>query len=153
MIRADMKAVLQVEADADVQDHWQEEDFLKQLRQRNSIGMIAERGDKLLGFMVYALEKSHLDVLRFAVAPEAHRTGVGRAMVDKLMGKLSPHRRTRIVFDVPEEVLPLQLFLRRVGLRAVRLLRSTQEIRFVYRIDSEDDSDAAPGHNRIAGLI
>ena len=41
MIRKDMPAVLQIERDS-FEYHWQEEDFLSCVRQRNCIGMVAE---------------------------------------------------------------------------------------------------------------
>ena len=38
---------------------WTEDDFLRCLRQRNCIRMVAERGDlQVLGFMVYELHRS-----------------------------------------------------------------------------------------------
>ena len=60
-----------------------------------AIGMVAERGERVLGFMIYELHKTRLHLLNFAVANDARRRGVGSQMVDKLIGKLSSQRRTR----------------------------------------------------------
>ena len=77
MIRRDMPDVLRIEHGSD--DHpWSEEDFLRCLRQRNCIGMVAEQGERVVGFMIYELHKAKLHILNFAVHPAFRRYGVGR---------------------------------------------------------------------------
>src|SRR3954447_21095751 len=126
MIRRDMPEVLRTEQES-FEYSWTEEDFLKCLRQRNCIGMVAELGDKVVGFMIYELHKSKLHVLNFAVHPEYRRLGVGRQMVAKLIGKLSSHRRTRITLAVRETNLAAQLFFKAVEFRALRVMRGYYE--------------------------
>ena len=69
MIRRDMAEVLQIERSS-FEYHWTEADFLHCLRQRNCIGMVAEHGNRVVGFMIYELFKNRLHILNFAVAPE-----------------------------------------------------------------------------------
>jgi ribosomal-protein-alanine N-acetyltransferase len=126
MIRRDMPEVLRTEQES-FEYSWNEEDFLKCLRQRNCIGMVAELGDKVVGFMIYELHKSKLHILNFAVSPSSRRAGVGSQMVAKLISKLSSHRRTRITLEVRETNLTAQLFFRNQGFRAVRVLRAYYE--------------------------
>src|SRR4051794_41153845 len=126
MIRRDMPEVLQIEQES-FEFAWSEEDFLRCLRQRNCIGMVAEQGEKVVGFMIYELHKAKLHVLNFAVHPTCRRTGVGRQMVVKLLSKLSNHRRTRITLAVRERNLVAQLFFRAQGFRATRVLRAYYE--------------------------
>ena len=126
MIRRDMAEVLQTEQES-FEYSWTEEDFLKCLRQRNCIGMVAEHGEKVVGFMIYELHKSKLHVLNFAVHPTFRRQGVGQQMVAKLIGKLSSHRRTKITLAVRERNLPAQLFFRSQDFRAQRVLRNYYE--------------------------
>ena len=126
MIRRDMPEVLQAEQEC-FEFAWTEEDFLRCLRQRNCIGMVAEQGEKVVGFMIYELHKSKLHILNFAVSPTYRRAGVGAQMMAKLISKLSNHRRTRITLAVRETNLPAQLFFRSQGFRAVRVLRSYYE--------------------------
>ena len=102
---------------------WSEEEFLRVLRQRNCIGMVAELGERVVGFMIYELHKSKLNILDFAVHPEFRRQGVAAQMVEKLVGKLSSHRRTRIVLNVRETNLPAQLFFRGQGFKATEVVR------------------------------
>src|SRR5262249_38310982 len=126
MIRRDMPEVLQTEQ-ASFEYAWTEEDFLRCLRQRNCIGMVAEQGEKGVGFMIYELHKAKLHILNFAVHPGYRRLGVGAQMVAKLISKLSSHRRTRITLEVRETNLPAQLFFRVQGFRALRVLRAYYE--------------------------
>ena len=126
MIRRDMPEVLRTEQES-FEFSWTEEDFLKCLRQRNCIGMVAEHGEKVVGFMIYELHKAKLHILNFAVNPAWRRNGVGAQMVAKLISKLSSHRRTRITLEVRETNLAAQLFFRHQGFKAVRVLRSYYE--------------------------
>ena len=142
MIRRDMPEVLQTERES-FEFSWSEEDFLRCLRQRNCIGMVAELGEKVVGFMIYELHKSKLHILNFAVNPHHRRSAVGTQMVAKLVSKLSSHRRTRITLEVRETNLAAQLFFQKQGFRAVRVLRSyyddTGEDAFLmqYRISTD----------------
>ena len=122
MIRRDMPEVLAIEH-AGFDLPWTEEEFLRVLRQRNCIGMVAELGERVVGFMIYELHKSKLHILDFAVHPEYRRQGVASQMVEKLVGKLSSHRRTRIVLHVRETNLPAQVFFRGQSFRAVEVVR------------------------------
>ena len=123
MIRRDMPEVLQAEQ-LSFEYAWTEEDFLRCLRQRNCIGMVAEQGEKVVGFMIYELHKAKLHILNFAVHPSWRRAGVGAQMVGKLISKLSSHRRTRVTLEVRETNLAAQLFFHKQEFRACRVLRT-----------------------------
>src|SRR4029079_15772944 len=101
MIRRDMPEVLAIQH-ASFEFPWCEEEFLRVLRQRNCIGMVAELGERIVGFMIYELHRNRIQVLDFATHPEFRRHGVGRQMISKLVGKLSSHRRTRIALTARE---------------------------------------------------
>jgi len=132
MIRRDMPEVLDIERGS-FEFPWFEEDFIRCLRQRNCIGMVAEHGERVVGFMIYELHKTRLHILNFAVAPEFRRRGVGKQMIEKLIGKLSSQRRTRITLEVRETNLPAQLFFKSASFRAVTVLRA-------YYEDSPEDA-------------
>jgi ribosomal-protein-alanine N-acetyltransferase len=154
MIRRDMPEVLAIEH-ASFEYPWCEEEFLRVLRQRNCIGMVAEYGERVVGFMIYELHKNRLHVLDFATHPEFRRQGVGHQMVAKLVGKLSSHRRTRIALSVRETNLAGQLFFRVQGFRAMEVVREhymdTAEDAYVmqYLLDESVLEEPMPA-NRIA---
>ena len=155
MIRRDMPEVLQTEQDS-FEFAWTEEDFLRCLRQRNCIGMVAEQGEKVVGFMIYELHKAKLHILNFAVHPSHRRNGIGGQMVAKLISKLSSHRRTRITLEVRESNLAAQLFFRHEGFKAVKVLRSFYEdsgedaYLLQYRLADDTGEDFEESVNRIA---
>lgn len=155
MIRRDMPEVLQTEQES-FEFSWTEEDFLRCLRQRNCIGMVAEQGEKVVGFMIYELHKSKLHILNFAVSPAYRRGGIGGQMVSKLISKLSSQRRTRITLEVRETNLTAQLFFRSQDFRATRVLRAyyedTGEDAFLmqYRFAGDTSEDTDDTVNRIS---
>ncbi len=126
MIRRDMPEVIATE-DESFEFPWLEEDFIRCLRQRNCIGMVAEHEDRVVGFMIYELHNSRIHALNFAVASDYRRRGVGSQMVAKLIAKLSSQRRSRIVLEVRETNLSAQLFFRENGFRAISVLRAYYE--------------------------
>jgi [ribosomal protein S18]-alanine N-acetyltransferase len=123
MLRKDMKEVLAIEADS-FNHPWSEEEFLRALRQRNCIGMVAEHGDEVLGFMIYELHRSKIQVLNFAVRRDRRHHRVGLQMFQKMVGKLSIQRRNRIEIIVRETNLTAQLFFRdSAGMLATEVMR------------------------------
>ena len=128
LIRRDMREILEIEKRSF--DHpWTEEEFLCCLRQRNCIGMVYESSRyDIHGYMIYELHKDRLKILNLAVAPEVRRTGIGRAMVTRLIDKLSQQRRTSIECEVSERNLPAQLFLQAAGFRAEEILRTHYDL-------------------------
>jgi len=121
MIRRDMPDVLAIER-KNFEYPWVDEDFVRCLRQRNCIGMVAEHEGQVVGFMIYELHRTRLHVLNFAVLPGYQRRGVGSQMVAKLIAKLSPARRSRILLEVRETNLGAQIFFRENGFRAISIL-------------------------------
>jgi ribosomal-protein-alanine N-acetyltransferase len=123
LIRRDMPEVLRIEQES-FEFPWTEEDFLCCLRQRNCIGMVAERDHEIVGFMIYELHKSRLNILNFAVASACRRQGIGAQMILRLIDKLSQQRRNEIRLEVRERNLDAQLFFRSQSFRAVCVLRA-----------------------------
>jgi [ribosomal protein S18]-alanine N-acetyltransferase len=158
MIRRDMLEVLNIEASS-FEFPWCEEDFIRCLRQRNCIGMVAEQDERVVGFMVYELNKTRLHVLNFAVAQDCRRSGVGSRMLAKLIGKLSLQRRTRIALEVRETNLAAQLFFRENGFRAVSVLRDYYEdtpedaytMQYRYRPEKASAQESPEHIARLAG--
>ena len=126
MVRDDMGEVLEIEKSA-FEFSWTEEEFRRCLRQRNCIGMVAEYDEKVVGFMIYELHRSKLNVLNFAVSPELLRSGIGTAMSNKLISKLSVQRRDKITLLVRETNLDAQLFFQKRGFKAIEIVKNSYD--------------------------
>ena len=158
MIRRDMPSVLEIEKTS-FEFSWSEEEFIRCLRQRNCIGMVAESNEEVTGFMIYELDKNKLHLLNFAVHPKFRRTGVGRAMIEKLVSKLTNQRRSRITLEVRETNLDAQLFFRDLGFRATSVLKKYYEdspedayiMQYRYRAVEEQVTADANSMRRMAG--
>lgn len=131
LIRRDMCEVVSIETES-YDNPWSEEDFLCCLRQRNCIGMVAERNGRVVGFMIYELHKAKLRILNFAVAEHARMEGVGTRMIKRLVDKLSQQRRKAIDLIVRERNLDAQLFFKSQGFVAHEVLRGHYEDEDAY---------------------
>jgi ribosomal-protein-alanine N-acetyltransferase len=67
-------------------------------------------------------QQQRFELLHLAVAPESQRNGIGRALLQRFEDRLSKPGDA-VQATVPESNLPVQLFLRSVGYKAVRVLR------------------------------
>lgn len=132
MIRRDMPEVLEIEKDS-FEFPWTEEDFIRCVRQRNCIGMVAEFKEEIVGYMVYELHKSRVHLLSFATHPDFRYRSVGRQLVDKLKSKLRDGGRCRITLEVRETNLDAQLFFQQCGFAATAVLED-------YYFDRAEDA-------------
>lgn len=150
MIRRDMPEVLDIEQES-FEYPWGEDDFIRCLRHRNCIGMVADTCvdpsafDRVAGFMVYELHRTRLHLLNFAVGREFRRRGIGRAMVVKLKDKIAPGLRQRIALEVRETNVAAQLFWQAMGFRATSVVRDfyrdTDEDAYVFEYRARPTSD------------
>lgn len=126
MINRDLDEVAQIEVES-FQYPWSRDDIVRHLRQRNAIGLVAEHDSQVVGFVIYELHSRKLVLVNLAVSWLFRRRGVGTAMINKLAGKLSPARRSRIEVMVRECNLDAQLFLQATGFRATRVIKEPYE--------------------------
>lgn len=123
MIRRDFAEVLAIDAASFPGRPWDERKLVAYLRCHKTIGMVAEdRAGRVVGFFVYVLAKSEIRLVRLAVHPGARRSGVGLAMLSKLIQKLHP-QRSRLTLYVRESNLAACRFYRSAGIRAVEVVR------------------------------
>lgn len=147
MIRGDMPRVLQIEQES-FTDPWTPQDFNIVLGDRQTIGLVAEMGEKLLGYAVYRIRVRSIHLLTIAVDPLYRRRKVGAFLVDHLKQKLGHKKgRTRIYLEVDETNLQGQLFFRAQAFKATRVLRNFFDLgygiihdayRMEYRIKESD---------------
>lgn len=144
MIRRDLPEVLRIEG-ACFEHSWDEADFLRNLRQRNVIGMVAEKNGEVVGYAIYETHDKFIRLLNFAVHPDCKRRGVGRQMIEKMKSKLTGLKRSALVAEVRESNLPAQMFFRSQGFQAVRVERQfyedSGEDAYVFRFSIAEESE------------
>lgn len=124
LLRRNLPSILAMEADAYPPDErWGEGDYIETIGSKSHLGLIAERGDKTIGVMVYELRRSSLVLHRIIVAPLFRNQGVGRLLLDTLYAKANS-RRPRIKSHVNEYNTRGHLFLRACGWRCYSILHS-----------------------------
>lgn len=130
MIRKDMPAVTSIDG------AWTEADFLKQLRRREVIGMVAEKFTQILGFMVYELDEDRLRLLNLAVHPDWRRSRIGSQLVTKLKRKLASHHRRKLEVLVPDTNVAAHQFFNFNDMKAGVV---KDDYRFIYETNGEDE--------------
>jgi ribosomal protein S18 acetylase RimI-like enzyme len=156
MIPRDLPHVLQIAKNLSA-GRWALKHFLKVFQSGDAVGWIAEKDGCVVGFVVYTVSPHPADVetektssrpkglsgpksmvtakspcvnlLNIVVAPEWRRQGVGRSMLE-ILDKGLWRTAGCVQILVPETNLALQLFLRAVGYKAMRIVHEC--------FDSED---------------
>jgi ribosomal protein S18 acetylase RimI-like enzyme len=134
LIQPDLDKVLAIEES--LAEPWTEEDFRSFSQHRNSIGMVIEVDEQVLGYMAYELLPRRLELIRLAIHPRARRQGLGRQLLARLENKLVSHQRSSIGINVSEWDTPTHLWLKACGFEAIRVIPGPKEdsYRFVYRL-------------------
>lgn len=157
MDRRDLFDVLSIERSS-FSDPWTEKEFINVLGKRDCVGHIAEilygNRKQTVGFVVYYLAKTEIEIASVAVAVEFRRRGFGRQIVEWIKSKLSHDRRPRMFSIVRESNLAAHLFFKSCGLRAVKVEKapfSNNEedgYKFVYRLPIGAPFERPPHHLR-----
>lgn len=113
MINRDLPRILEID-ESSFEYPWSEEEIIACVKQSNNIGMVAEVNEDVVGYMIYEMRKKEIEILVFAVHPKYRRSGIGGALIGRLICKLIG-QRSKIVVAVQESNLQAQLFLRNMG--------------------------------------
>ena len=115
LIRRDMDDVIQID-DAGYVDSWSDDQFTKTLRKKTVIGVVATNGfNRTIGFCIYELQKTQIEILRMAVSPQWRRNGVASAMIQRLKDKVLNQKRCGLVCEVDGHSIFSQLCFRDNG--------------------------------------
>ena len=87
--------------------------------------MSAVARDLVLGYAIYELRHSSLLINNLAVDPDYQKTGIGRAMIDKLKSKLNPLKRTKLKILIRETNLSGIRFFKNQKFRVMSLIRDS----------------------------
>ena len=99
MREADAEDVSKIEAEA-FSRPWSKKGFLDAINQENTIFLIAEENEKILGYVGMYVSLDEGEITNVAVAPEARRQGVGQALIEKMKQEAETKSVTRIILEV-----------------------------------------------------
>lgn len=104
---------------------WTEREFVKAINSGSSFCLKAEGTNKIIGYIFYYKDdEGGLEITNLAIHPEYQRLGLGTKMVNILLkNKLFKE----IYFSVPEFLLSAQLFFKKLGFKAVKILPNVYE--------------------------
>jgi len=120
MVQADLKEVVAIDRKC-FAESWNKEDFLSELRNRMTCGIVAEAGDRILAYAIYNLSKSSILILRIATEPKCQREGFATHLVNTLKQRLSFDQRRMIAAYVPDTNLAMHLFLKSNAFQATHV--------------------------------
>jgi ribosomal protein S18 acetylase RimI-like enzyme len=127
-------------------DPWSAADYIRASNQRSAVGYSAIRGERVVGFCLVNLTRDVVEIQRLTVDSEFFRHGVGTALVKKIQSKLHHDRRRVASIEIRETNVAFQLFLRKMGFKAVKVIRNAfndlgleeDAYRFEYCLENED---------------
>ncbi len=137
LVRKDLPEVLDIER-RQYSDPWNKRDFELMLRNKETLGMVAEVSpdtwpfgdlevredpERIAGFCMYSLLRKRIVIHNIAVHPEDTRRGIATEMINRLKVKLAPDKRWRIMAEISEDNLNGQLFFRSQGFLHTKTLR------------------------------
>jgi ribosomal-protein-alanine N-acetyltransferase len=135
MLTRDLDAVAAIELKSN-EYYISREDLIKLLRRRSVVAMVAVEGGEdgqVVGFMIYELMNRRIHLIDIAVHYKYRNQGIGSELIDRLKGKLSHKRRTKITVESRETNLGVQLFLKKNDFVGTEVLRD-------YFTDTNEDA-------------
>jgi ribosomal-protein-alanine N-acetyltransferase len=139
--REDLRRVASIESQS-FEFPWEEKDFLGAMVQKNSTLKVAVLDGQIVGFIMYDLHRPRISLLNMAVSPAYRRKGIGRSLVEFVIGKLKEGYES-IGLGVRETNLDAQLFFRDgVGFEYAATAKDTyeesQEDAYIFEYFRED---------------
>lgn len=98
-------------------DPWTRDEFVAQLNHPRTFGRVVVGADGItvLGYIVYAIPGTEMEIVRMAVHPAHQGKGVGSAMVRRVLDRLEYGRSYTATAVVPEAAIGMQCCLRKAG--------------------------------------
>ena len=139
LIRRDLPSVCDIDENIYGDECWKRKDFVQTLSQKTTIGMTCEYKDQNLGYIIYTLNKDNIKIVRLCVDPLYMGEGIGTFMLKRMIEKIdTSSKRNRLTIDIDETNVIAQLFLRKCGLKADKIIRNgyneNDNYQFIYNI-------------------
>jgi ribosomal-protein-alanine N-acetyltransferase len=117
----DLGAIMVIERSSFPTDAWSEDAMAATLQARDSVAFAAEQDDRLVGYAAVLTPKggTDADVLTIAVDRSARRTGVGRALLTRLLEAAAQRGARRVFLEVRDDNLAAQALYESEGFAAI----------------------------------
>lgn len=122
MRHEDLDAVCALSAEC-FDDPWDRRYWLNATQQKKCRVLVAEWDGSVAGVMAYQALGDAFHIATLAVAFAFRSKGVGRSLVGRLTGQLTPDTWRRCTAVVNEYMTPAQFFFKAMGFRAVEFIR------------------------------
>lgn len=106
---------------------WDEEQLRDTLKRRPVVARGVKLNGVLLGYVIYAVYKYRLEILNIAIVPSMQRKQCGTFLLDNLLHRIERRHRKRVTALVRESNLEAQLFLKKMGFKAVEIKHNAYE--------------------------
>lgn len=136
-IRRDISEIVEIERELGYEP-WNDSDIIAFTRERSSIGVIIEDAGKIVGYIFYYVDPKCIDIVRFGVRKDFSRMRAGTELIDRLKRK----SKEILTVSVPESLLDVQLFFKKMGFTAIKVINSREseaKIRFIYRNEGKNE--------------
>lgn len=99
------------------------------LKMPKLIGVVAKKNEEVVGYMLYELKPTCIELVRLAVDRDHEGTGVGGCLVNYLKERIqsSENKRSHIIVKIWERLVLAQLFLAKHGFIAASVIKSGHE--------------------------
>jgi|SRR5579859_2764674 len=128
----DLPAILEIEMASPAAAHWTNSQYEQIITGEERLFLVAEEGSRILGYLVASTQTSEWELENVAVAPDARRRGIGRALMNALIHQAHEVEATEIRQEIRRSNLAAQQLGRSVGFRQQGLRRG------YYRDPQED---------------
>lgn len=133
MENKDFDRVIEIDCTSSNQYSWEPKELYQEWKKPNGVGIVAvDPEDLVLGFCVYNLNKEYYEIKHMVVDKMFQRLGIGRSLINRMKDKLNSNR-CMLGYNVPEDNLIFQLFLKNMGFKAKLIRNGDGDIfRFEY---------------------
>lgn len=97
---------------------WSARFFLQELKVPCARSLLAVLGERIVGYIIYWLLPSEVDIHNLAVDPAYRRRGIGRSLLQAVIGEARDHRSSRITLEVRKSNEAAQRLYQSLGFAA-----------------------------------
>lgn len=145
MTRSDFDKVVHIDS-LSYSFFWDYKKIFSVMTKNSSLGLVAEKNESIVGYLIYQSKMKNFLCSRLAVHPEYRRTGVGSEILNSIIFRMKKNKRNRINFLINEYNLEAQLFLKSKNFKAVEILKNNNTKEDLYLM-SVFNYELIPSHH------